>query len=100
MAEVEPWDRLVALAKVSLANPVAAAVLRLHHDEYGSCAECGGESSVLWPCPTVLAIEQAAAEEEQSALEAAEFMANIRAQVAGLATGEIIRTEETPDGSA
>jgi hypothetical protein len=53
------WDRVVELARVSSANPVAAAVLRLHHEEYGSCAECAGENPQPWPCRTVQAIEEA-----------------------------------------
>jgi hypothetical protein len=59
----EHWDRVVELARISMENPVAAAVLRLHSDYggVGSCEECTGELGVSWPCPTVLAIEQAAA---------------------------------------
>jgi hypothetical protein len=60
MAESSHWDRVVELARISMENPVAAAVLRLHHDQYGSCAACTGEYSVPWPCPTVEAIEHVA----------------------------------------
>jgi hypothetical protein len=60
MAEPHPWDRLVELARISMDNPVAAAVLRLHYEEYGSCAECGPDSNKGWPCPTVQAIEHTA----------------------------------------
>lgn len=61
MAEPSPWDRVVEMARISLENPVAMAVLRLHREEYGSCAECGPDSNKGWPCPTWLAIEQVAA---------------------------------------
>jgi hypothetical protein len=100
MAEIQHWDRVVALAKVSMANPIAAAVLRLHSDRdgAGSCAECTGEYGVPWPCPTVLVIEQAAAEQEQEALDALDFMAQIHAQVAGLDAGAITRPKEPTDG--
>lgn len=61
MAERSHWDRVVELARISMENPVAAAVLRLHCDEgTGSCSACTGEYSVPWPCPTVQAIEQVA----------------------------------------
>jgi hypothetical protein len=43
-------------------DPIALAVLRLHYEEYGSCAECGPDSNKGWPCPTVRAIEEVAAE--------------------------------------
>lgn len=65
--EPPPWDRIVELARISLDNPVAGAVLRLHQPgDLGHCEECGrldgnGMRDTTWPCPTVLAIEQAAA---------------------------------------
>jgi uncharacterized protein with gpF-like domain len=34
-----------------------ARVRALHHEEYGSCAECTHEFSVPFPCPTVRAID-------------------------------------------
>lgn len=63
MGESSHWDRVVELARISMENPVAAAVLRLHCDQdgTGSCSACTGEYSVPWPCPTVQAIEQVAA---------------------------------------
>jgi hypothetical protein len=66
MAESSPWDRVVEMARISMENPAAAAVLRLHCPDCGDCEECrrlgGGDGpGCAWPCPTVLAIEQVAA---------------------------------------
>lgn len=72
MAEPSPWDRVVEMARISLENPVAMAVLRLHHEEYGSCAECGIDSNKSWPCPTWLAIEQVAARPREIVIDPAE----------------------------
>lgn len=104
MAERSYWDRVVELARISMENPAAAAVLRLHCPDSGDCEECrrlgGGDGpGCVWPCPTVLVIEQAAAEQEQAALDAADFMAQIYARAAGLDAGEIIRPKEPTDGA-
>jgi hypothetical protein len=60
------WDRVVELARISMENPAAAAVLHLHCPDSGDCEECrrlgGGDGPGCgWPCPTVLAIEKVAA---------------------------------------
>ncbi|MGY5048269.1 hypothetical protein ACWDE0_21955 [Streptomyces sp. 900105755] len=42
------------------ATPAEAAIARvraLHREEYGCCAECTHESGVLWPCPTIRALD-------------------------------------------
>lgn len=32
-------------------------VRELHRQEWGACAECTHESGVLWPCPTIQALD-------------------------------------------
>ena len=101
MVEIGHWDRIVGLARVSMQDPIALAVLRLHYEEYGSCAECGMESNKGWPCPTVRAIEEVAAEPSPIPSEAIAdafqelfdkgFMGNVQAQVADLDTGAVLR---------
>lgn len=86
MGEPSRWDRVVELARISTENPVAAAVLRLHYDEYGSCAECTGEVAASWPCPTVQAIEQVASRPKPIDFEA-------------LAVSVELEADEQPDTS-
>lgn len=81
MAESSPWDRVVELARISLENPVAMAVLRLHHEEYGSCAECGPDSNKGWPCPTWLAIEQVATRPKPIVIDPADAVKQVQVPV-------------------
>ena len=81
MAESSRWDRVVELARISMENPAAAAVLRLHYDEYGSCAECTGEAAVSWPCPTVEAIARVAARPKLIVIDPAEAVKQVQVPV-------------------
>lgn len=42
------------------AESVAAAVLAIHRNEHGNCAECTSELLVSWPCTTARAVLDAA----------------------------------------
>jgi hypothetical protein len=50
-------------AKANRAEQAQAAIARvraLHREEYGCCAHCTRADSVLWPCPTIRALDKAA----------------------------------------
>jgi hypothetical protein len=85
MDERSHWDRVVELARISMENPVAAAVLRLHCDEdgTGSCSACTGEYSVPWPCPTVQAIEQVATKPKPVAINPTDAVKLVRMPIGG-----------------
>lgn len=51
---------VVEIFRVRQATPAEAALARvraLHRNEYESCAECTHESSVLYPCATIRALD-------------------------------------------
>ena len=51
---------MIEILQVRKATPAEAAIARvraLHREEYGGCAECTHESSVLWPCATIRALD-------------------------------------------
>lgn len=57
-------DVMAEIIRVRQATPEESAQARvvervrsLHRQEYGSCAECTHESSVLYPCPTIRALD-------------------------------------------
>lgn len=33
-------------------------IRQLHRNEYGCCSECTAEAAVLWPCPTIRALDK------------------------------------------
>jgi len=47
-----------AEAQIRTANAAIARVRALHVNEYGSCAECTSVHSALWPCPTIVTLDQ------------------------------------------
>jgi hypothetical protein len=86
MAESSHWDRVVELARISMENPAAAAVLRLHCPDVGDCEECrrlgGGDGpGCAWPCPTVLAIEQVAARPKPITIDPAEAVKQVQVPI-------------------
>lgn len=55
---------MAEILRVRQATPAESAQARaiqriraLHRNEYGSCWECTHESSVLYPCPTIRALD-------------------------------------------
>lgn len=51
---------VIEILQVRKASPAEAAIARvraLHREEWGSCAECTDESSVPYPCATILALD-------------------------------------------
>lgn len=51
---------MAEVLRVRQATPAEAALARvrgLHAEEYGLCRECTSVHAVLWPCPTVQALD-------------------------------------------
>lgn len=52
----EVMAEILRVRQATLAEAAIARVRALHREEWGSCAECTHESSVLYPCATIRAL--------------------------------------------